>query len=90
MPVLLYCTNNHIILQCSHLLSHTYCPTIYHCHDVMHEDVSKSFWTGHLEQELQMVQRSPTKYSCITILWASLVSFAAITLCVATQLVLLL
>jgi hypothetical protein len=40
-----------------------------------------------LERELQMVQLSATKYSCITILWVSLVSFAAITLCVAFQLV---
>jgi hypothetical protein len=38
-----------------------------------------------LEQELQMVQLSGTRCSCIAILWASLVSFAAITLCVASQ-----
>jgi hypothetical protein len=48
-------------------------------------DVSKSFQTGHLEQELQMVQLSATKRSCIAILWISLVSFATITLCVASQ-----
>jgi len=37
------------------------------------------FRTGHLERELQMVHLS------IVILWVSLVSFAAITLCVASQ-----
>jgi hypothetical protein len=30
-----------------------------------------------------MIQLSATRYSCIAILWASLVSFAAITICVA-------
>jgi hypothetical protein len=49
------------------------------------EDVSKSFRTGRLELELQMVQLSATRYSCITILCASLVSFAATILCVASQ-----
>jgi hypothetical protein len=47
--------------------------------------VSKSFWTGSLEWELQMVQLSATGCSCITILWVSLVSFATITLCAASQ-----
>jgi hypothetical protein len=32
-----------------------------------------------------MVQLSATRCSCITILWVSLVSFATITLCVASQ-----
>jgi hypothetical protein len=32
------------------------------------EVVSKSFWSGHLERELQMVQLSATRCSCITIL----------------------
>jgi hypothetical protein len=32
-----------------------------------------------------MVQLSATRCSCIAILWASLVSFSAITLCVASQ-----
>jgi hypothetical protein len=50
-----------------------------------YEDVSKSFQTGRLERELQMVQFSATRYSCISVLWVSLVSFAAITLCVASQ-----
>jgi hypothetical protein len=49
------------------------------------EGVSKSFRTGRLEQKLQMVQLSATRCSCIAILWVSLVSFAAITLCVASQ-----
>jgi hypothetical protein len=47
--------------------------------------VSKSFQTGRLERELQMVQLSATRCSCIAILWVSLVSFAAITLSVASQ-----
>jgi hypothetical protein len=51
----------------------------------VYEGVSKSFRTGLLERELQMVQLSATRCSCTTILWVSLVSFAAITLCVASQ-----
>jgi hypothetical protein len=50
-----------------------------------HEAVSKSVWTGCLERELQMVQLSATRSSCIGILWVSLVSFAAITPRVASQ-----
>jgi hypothetical protein len=49
------------------------------------EGVSKSFRTGRLDRELQMVQLSATRCNCIVILWVSLVSFAAITLCVASQ-----
>jgi hypothetical protein len=49
----------------------------------------KRFQTGRLERELQMVQLSATGCSCIAILWASLVSFAAITLCVASQRILI-
>jgi hypothetical protein len=45
----------------------------------------KSFRTGRLERELQIVQLSAIKCSCIATLWVSLVSFAAITLCVASQ-----
>jgi hypothetical protein len=48
--------------------------------------VSKSFRTGRLGRELQMVQLSVTRYSFIAILWVNLVSFAAITLCIASQL----
>jgi hypothetical protein len=51
----------------------------------MYESVSKSFRTGRLERELQMVQLSATRCSCIAILWVSLVSFVAPTLCVASQ-----
>jgi hypothetical protein len=52
----------------------------------MYEGVSKSFLAGRLERELQMVQQlSATTCSCIAILRVSLVSFASITLCVATQ-----
>jgi hypothetical protein len=50
-----------------------------------YECVSRSFRTGILERELQMVQFSATRCSCIAILRASLVSFAAIILCVASQ-----
>jgi hypothetical protein len=50
-----------------------------------YEGVSISFRTGRLELELQMVQLSATRCSCIAILWVSLVSFAVITLCVASQ-----
>jgi hypothetical protein len=51
----------------------------------VYQGVSRSFQTGCLEQELQMVQLSATRCSCVAILWASLVSSAAITLCVASQ-----
>jgi hypothetical protein len=47
--------------------------------------VYSSFRTGHLELELQMIQFSATRCSYIAILRAILVSFAAITLCVASQ-----
>jgi len=47
----------------------------------LYEGVSKSFRTGSLERELQIVQFSATKCTCIAILWVSLVSFAALTLC---------
>jgi hypothetical protein len=49
--------------------------------DSEYEGVSKSFRTiGRLERELQVVQLSATRCSCIAILWVSLVSFVAITL----------
>jgi hypothetical protein len=35
---------------------------------LVYKGVSRSFWTGHLEQEMQMVQLSTTKCSCIAIL----------------------
>jgi hypothetical protein len=47
--------------------------------------VSKSFRTGRLERELRMVQLSATRCSYIAILWVSLMSFATITLRVASQ-----
>jgi hypothetical protein len=50
-----------------------------------YEGVTESFRPGRLERELQMVQFSATRCSCIAILLASLVSFAAVTLCVASQ-----
>jgi len=61
--------------------------TIFNCrlHECHNEDVSKSFRTGRLERELQLVQLSATRCSCIAIIWVSLIIFAAITLCVASQ-----
>jgi hypothetical protein len=50
----------------------------------IYEGTSKSFRTGRLYRELQ-IQLCATRCNCIAILWASLVSFAAITLCVASQ-----
>jgi hypothetical protein len=50
-----------------------------------YESVSRSFWIGSLERELQMVQNSAIWCSCVAILWVSLVGFIAITLCVASQ-----
>jgi hypothetical protein len=50
-----------------------------------YKGVSKSSRTGRLERQLQMVQLSATRFSCIAILWAGLASFAATTLCVASQ-----
>jgi hypothetical protein len=50
-----------------------------------YEGVAKSFWTGRLERELQMVQLSAIRCSCTDILRVSPMSFAAITLCVASQ-----
>jgi hypothetical protein len=47
---------------------------------LLYEGLSKSFRTGRLERELQMIQLSATRCSCIAILWVSLVSFAAVTL----------
>jgi hypothetical protein len=50
-----------------------------------YEGVSKSFRTGRLERELEMVQLSATRCSCVAILWVSAVTFAAIILCVASR-----
>jgi hypothetical protein len=44
-----------------------------------YEGASKSFRIGRLERGLQMVQLSATRCSYISVLWVSLVSFAAIT-----------
>jgi hypothetical protein len=51
----------------------------------IYEGVSNSFRTYRLERELQGIQLSATRCSCIAVLWVSLVNFAAITLCVASQ-----
>jgi hypothetical protein len=53
--------------------------------DTIFEGVPKSFRTGSLERELQMVQLSATSCSCISILWVSIVSVAAITLYVTSH-----
>jgi hypothetical protein len=50
-----------------------------------YKGVSKSFRIGRLERELQMLKLSVARCSCIAILWVSLASFAAITICVASQ-----
>jgi hypothetical protein len=47
--------------------------------------VSKSFRTGRLVQEIQIVQLSAIRCSCIAILRVNLVSFASITFCVASE-----
>jgi hypothetical protein len=59
--------------------------TWHHFLEGLYEGVSRIFRTGRLERELQMVQLSATSCSSIAILWVSLVSFAAITICVASQ-----
>jgi hypothetical protein len=51
----------------------------------VYEGVSKIFRIGHLEGELQMVQFPATRFSCVAILRVTVVSFAAITLCIASQ-----
>jgi hypothetical protein len=61
------------------------CYPVRHGTVTLNECVSKSFRTGRLERELQMVQLSATRCSCIAISWVSLVSFAAITLCVTSK-----
>jgi hypothetical protein len=53
--------------------------------DNLYEGVTKRFRTGRLERELQTVYLSATRCSWIAILWVSLVSFAAINLCVASE-----
>jgi hypothetical protein len=47
--------------------------------------VSRIFRTCRLELERQMIKFSATRCSCIAILGVSLVSFATVTLCVASQ-----
>jgi hypothetical protein len=51
----------------------------------MYESISKSFRTGCLERELQMIELSATRCNCVAILRVNVVSFAAITFCVASQ-----
>jgi hypothetical protein len=65
--------------------SNVYCKNGININSYTYEGITKCFRTGRLEREMQMVQLSATRCSCIAILWVSLVSFAAITLCVASQ-----
>jgi hypothetical protein len=51
----------------------------------IYESISKSFRTVRLERELKLIQFSATRCSFIAILLVSIVSFAAITLCVPSQ-----
>jgi hypothetical protein len=51
---------------------------------LVYEVVSKTFRIGRLERELQMVQLSSTRCSSIAIFLVSLMSFATITLRVAS------
>jgi hypothetical protein len=53
--------------------------------DAVYKSVSRSFRTGSLKREMQMIQLSTNRCSYIAVLWVSLVSFAFITLCVASQ-----
>jgi hypothetical protein len=53
--------------------------------DLEYEGVSNSFRTGRLERQQQVVQLSATICSCIATLRVSLVSFAVLTFCVASQ-----
>jgi hypothetical protein len=77
-----YWGNQHQLVSCSQYLFISQADGIQ-----MHpyDRVSKSFRTGRLEWELQMIQLSATMCSCIAILWVSLVSFAAITLYITFQ-----
>jgi hypothetical protein len=51
----------------------------------VYEGVPKTFRTGRLDRELQMVQLSATRRSYIASLWVRLASFAHITLRVASR-----
>jgi len=46
--------------------AYIYNTKVHHC---IYEGVFKSFRTGHLERELQMLQLSATRCSCIAVLW---------------------
>jgi hypothetical protein len=71
-------------------MSHSFAPrlVVHECTETessWYESVFKSFRTGRLERELQMIKLSATRWSCVAILWVSLVSFISITRCVASQ-----
>jgi hypothetical protein len=50
-----------------------------------YEGVSRSFRTGRLQRELQIVQLSATTCTCIATSWVSPVSFVTINLYIASQ-----
>jgi hypothetical protein len=58
-----YTTSEGYAYVIPHHLDYAQCPK-----KQTHDGVSKSFRTGRLERELQMVQLSATKCSCIAIL----------------------
>jgi hypothetical protein len=91
LPLLKRMLREYVQVGHEHLLSYPYLPThppfmmIFSSYLTLYEVVSESSWTGRLERELQIVQLSATRCSCIAILWVSLVSYAAITLRVASE-----
>jgi hypothetical protein len=68
-----------------HSVSSVYVKLVFIIVNNTYESKSRSFRIASLERELQIVQLSATRCSCIAILWVSLVSFAATTLYVASQ-----
>jgi len=82
-------SNTHYSCICVHsflLMTKLYpCFSIHSWAPLLYKGVSKSFWTGCLEWELKMVQLSATRCSCIAVLWVSLASFSAVTLCVVSR-----
>jgi hypothetical protein len=84
-PPLIHPVAQRYTTELSQLHIYIYVYVYIYIYTYIHASVSKSFRTGRLKPKLQMVQLSATRCSCITILWVSLVSFAAITLCVASQ-----
>jgi hypothetical protein len=72
------------VLQLTVKITFSMCGHLWSTHLLTYEGVSTSFWTGCLEWELQIIQLSATRCSCIAVLWVSLVSFTTINFCVAS------